>query len=132
MGYTLNVVNSTMVEFQEHRIAGVADLVIARWASDYPDADTFVHGLLHSREGNVGNFVGTAEIDLLIEKGRSEIEPRARHAIYRQIEERIAREAVLVPLFHEQTYCFARPGVEGLSLGFSSPVVAYEKLSIRR
>ena len=132
MGFTLNVVNSTMVEFQEHRIAGVADLVIARWASDYPDADTFVHGLLHSREGNVGNFVGTAEIDVLIEKGRSEIEPRARHAIYRQIEERIAREAVLVPLFHEQTYCFARPGVEGLSLGFSSPVVAYEKLSIRR
>ncbi len=131
-GFTLKVVNETMVEFQEHRIAGVADLVIARWASDYPDADTFVHGLLHSREGNVGNFVGTPEMDVLIEKGRTEIEPRARHALYRQIEDRVTREAVLVPLFHEQSYCFARPGVEGLSLGFSSPIVAYEKLSIRR
>jgi ABC-type transport system substrate-binding protein len=132
MGFTLKVVNSTMVEFQEQRIAGTADLVIARWASDYPDADTFVHGLLHSREGNVGNFVGSAETDVLIEKGRSEIEPRARHALYRQVEDRIAREAILVPLFHEQSYCFARPGVEGLTLGFSSPIVAYEKLSIRR
>jgi ABC-type transport system substrate-binding protein/serine/threonine protein kinase len=132
MGFTLKVLNDTMVSFQENRFAGLADLVLARWASDYPDADTFVHGLLHSREGNVGNFVGTEELDLLIEKGRSEIEPRARHAIYRQVEDRIAREAILVPLFHEQTYVFARPGVDGLSLGFSSPVVAYEKLSIRR
>ncbi|MDQ5858027.1 MAG: ABC transporter substrate-binding protein [Acidobacteriota bacterium] len=132
MGFTLKVLNDTMVAFQENRNAGLADLVIARWASDYPDADTFVHGLLHSREGNVGNFVGSDELDVLIEKGRSEIEPRARHAVYRQVEERIAREATLVPLFHEQTYCFARPGVDGLSLGFSSPIVAYEKLSIRR
>ena len=121
-----------MVGFQENRNAGLADLVIARWASDYPDADTFVHGLLHSREGNVGNFVGSDELDSLIEKGRAEIEPRARHAIYRQVEDRIARQALLVPLFHEQSYCFARPGVEGLSLGFSSPIVSYEKLSIRR
>jgi ABC-type transport system substrate-binding protein len=132
MGFTLKVLNGTIAEFQELRNAGFADLVIARWASDYPDADTFVHGILHTREGNIGNFAGSAEIDSLIEKGRSEIEPRARHAIYRQIEDRIAREALLVPLFHEQTYCFARPGVDGLSLGFSSPVVAYEKLSIRR
>ncbi|MEO8348743.1 MAG: ABC transporter substrate-binding protein [Acidobacteriota bacterium] len=132
MGFTLKVLNDTMVGFQENRNAGLADIVIARWASDYPDADTFVHGLMHSREGNVGNFVGSDELDVLIEKGRSEIEPRARHAIYRQVEDRIAREATLVPLFHEQTYCFARPGVDGLSLGFSSPIVAYEKLSIRR
>ncbi|HZI66537.1 MAG TPA: ABC transporter substrate-binding protein [Thermoanaerobaculia bacterium] len=132
MGFTLKVLNDSMVGFQENRNAGLADVVIARWASDYPDADTFVHGLLHSREGNVGNFVGSDELDSLIEKGRSEIEPRARHAIYRQVEDRIARQALLVPLFHEQSYCFARPGVEGLSLGFSSPIVAYEKLSIRR
>ncbi|HVE64948.1 MAG TPA: ABC transporter substrate-binding protein, partial [Thermoanaerobaculia bacterium] len=132
MGFTLKILNDSMVGFQENRNAGLADIVIARWASDYPDADTFVHGLLHSREGNVGNFVGNDELDSLIEKGRSEIEPRARHAIYRQVEDRIAREALLVPLFHEQSYCFARPGVEGLSLGFSSPIVAYEKLSIRR
>ncbi|MDQ5873128.1 MAG: ABC transporter substrate-binding protein, partial [Acidobacteriota bacterium] len=132
MGFTLKILNGTIAEFQELRNRGTADLVIARWASDYPDADTFVHGIMHTREGNIGGFCGSAEIDALIEKGRSEIEPRARHAIYRQIEERIAREALIVPLFHEQTYCFARPGVDGLSLGFSSPIVAYEKLSIRR
>lgn len=87
---------------------------------------------MHTREGNIGGFCGSVEIDALIEKGRVEIEPRARHSIYRQIEERIVREALIIPLFHEQTYCFARPGVDGLSLGFSSPIVAYEKLSIRR
>jgi hypothetical protein len=45
----------------------------------------------------------------------------------------IAREALLLPLFHDQVYCFARPEVEGLtSVGQSNPVVAYENLQIRR
>jgi hypothetical protein len=44
----------------------------------------------------------------------------------------IAREALLVTLFHEQVYRFVQPDVEGLSLGFSLPTVAYEKLSVRR
>jgi hypothetical protein len=60
------------------------------------------------------------------------MEPRDRHAIYRQVEEIVAREALLVPLFHEQSYRFGRPELEGLRVGFASPTVAYETLSLRR
>jgi hypothetical protein len=53
--------------------------------------------------------------------------------VYRQVEELIAREALLLPLFHDQVYCFARPEVEGLtSVSPGNPVVSYEKLWIRR
>jgi ABC-type transport system substrate-binding protein len=68
----------------------------------------------------------------LIERGRSETDPRVRHTIYREVEELVAREALLLPLFHDQVGCFARPEVEGLSMGLTNPIVAYEDLSLRR
>jgi ABC-type transport system substrate-binding protein len=53
-----------------------------------------------------------------------------RHSLYREIEEIIAREALLLPLFHEQAYRFARPEVEGLSVSFWEPSVDYSNLRI--
>jgi hypothetical protein len=55
-----------------------------------------------------------------------------RHDIYREVEQIIARRALL-PLFHEQTYRFARPEVEGFEIVFNmQQPVPYEKLWIRR
>jgi ABC-type oligopeptide transport system substrate-binding subunit len=122
-------VNKTMAEFAEARTGATVDLVVTRWIADYPDAHTFVH-LLHSREGMLGRLVGSPEIDSLIEKGRAETSPAARHSLYREIEEIIARDALLVPLFHEQAYRFARPEVEGLSLSYAGRV-DYASLRVR-
>jgi ABC-type transport system substrate-binding protein len=132
MGFELRPVNKTMSEYVEMRKTREIDVVIGRWASDYPDADTFVHGVLQTKEGFMGLFCGTPEIDQLGARGRAEMDPRVRHSIYRQVEEIVARDALLIPLFHEQVYRFVQPDVQGLSLGFSLPTVAYEKLSVRR
>lgn len=51
---------------------------------------------------------------------------------YREIEEILAREARVLPLFHEQAYRLARPEVEGLAVSFGFPSVPYEELRIRR
>jgi len=112
--------------------SATVDFVLQRWFPDYPDADSFVHGLLHSKEGFIGRFCGTEEIDRLIEKGRLESEPEARHDIYRQIEQIVSRRALLLPLFHEQTYRFARPEVEGFEVTFCLQTIPYEKLWIRQ
>jgi peptide/nickel transport system substrate-binding protein/oligopeptide transport system substrate-binding protein len=132
MGYSIRVVNKTMAEFIEAQsTAARTDIMIGRWVADYPDADTFAQGVLHSREGIYGRYCGMPEIDALTERGRSEIDPRTRESIYREVEEIVAREALLIPLFHEQVYRFARPEVEGLAVGFGQPIVQYENLSIR-
>jgi len=39
--------------------------------------------------------------------------------------------AILVPLFYEQAYRFARPDLTGVSVSFWQPTVAYEELRIR-
>ncbi len=133
MGFALKHVTRTMAEFvQTLRHRDPPNLFLGRWDADYPDADSFVHGVLHTEEGILGRFCGRPQIDELSERARVEMEPRNRHAIYRQVEEIVAREALLVPLFHEQSYRFGRPELEGLRVGFASPTVAYETLSLRR
>ncbi len=131
MGYSLRVVNKTMPEFLAAQRNAASDIMIGRWIADYPDADTFTQGVLHSREGCNGRYCGTPAIDALTERGRGEIDPRTRESIYREVEETVAKEALMIPLFHEQVYRFARPEVEGLAVGFGQPIVQYENLSVR-
>jgi len=126
-GVRIRPTTDTMAEFNEAVTQANVDLAIARWSAEYPDADTFAH-VLQSREGWYGRLCGSPEIDLLIEKGRAETTPESRHSIYRQIEEILAREARLLPLFHEQVYRFSRPEVEGLSVSYC---FAYDTLRIQ-
>src|SRR5262249_58081941 len=92
--------NKTMAESRDMNRRAETDLAIGRWGADYPDADTFV-GILHSTAGIQGRYFGHAEIDRLIDQGRAETDPRARHSLYRKIQEIVARGAMLLPLFHD-------------------------------
>jgi peptide/nickel transport system substrate-binding protein len=131
-GVRLRTVDRQMPEFLEVQTHGDADINMSRWVADYPDTDTFMHGLLHSQGGIIGRFCGCPEIDVLIDRARTELDLSLRHSIYREIEESIAREARVLPLFHEQIYRFVRPEVEGLHFSGSLPEVMYETLRVRR
>lgn len=117
--------------FNKAQISPKVDFDMGRWIGDYPDADTFLN-VLHSEQGVCGPFCGTPELDRLIERGRTETRPELRHEIYREAEQIIAKRALLLPLFHEQTYRFARPEVQGFEVTFSLQEIPYEKLWIRR
>ncbi|MEO8190461.1 MAG: ABC transporter substrate-binding protein [Acidobacteriota bacterium] len=133
MGFVLKPVTKTMAEYLDVNRRADADLAIGRWSADYPDADTFVYGVLHSTAGILGRFIANPEIDRLIEQARAETDPRARHSLYRKVEEIVARESLLLPLFHDQVYAFVRPEVEGFDrVGQASPTINYEELWIRR
>ncbi len=126
---TIRTVNRTMEELMEALTQGSVDVVLGRWGADYPDADTFAN-ILATKEGILGKLCGSAEVDRLIARGRSETSPAARHAVYREIEEIVARDRLLLPLFHEQTYRFARPELQGLSLSYGAIAVDYASLRI--
>jgi len=130
-GFDIRTMEMKVEDFNKAMNVAPSDLVLERWIADYPDADNFV-GLLHSEKGFIGRYCGTPEVDSLIERGRMETRPEMRHDIYREIEQIIARRALLLPLFHEKTYRFARPEVEGFEIRLSYPAVPYEKLWIRR
>jgi ABC-type transport system substrate-binding protein len=130
-GATIQRMNETMSEYLDAIMAGTVDLVLGRWIGDYPDSDTFAHGILHTEAGHFGRLCGSEEIDRLVDQGRAEADPTTRHGVYRRIEENLARGAKLLPLFHEQVYRFARPEIEGLAVTYWAPVVRYEELRVR-
>ncbi len=133
IGYVIKPANKTMTEYLRLSEAGETDIDVGRWTADYPDADTFMFGVLESEAGAFRNYLGSPEIDQLSRQGRVETDPRLRHSLYRQVEELIARQALILPLFHDQVYCFARPELEGLTtIGQSNAVIPYEDLWIRR
>ncbi|HRI09921.1 MAG TPA: ABC transporter substrate-binding protein, partial [Nannocystaceae bacterium] len=129
LGIRLKIHEQTHNFLDVPRPEEVLDLGLTRWIADYPDAHSFV-GLLHSREGLLGTFCGAERYDRLLERGQTIADPQARHAIYRQIEDMIASDAGLVPLFHPQTYRFVRPELGGLELSHGGPVVAYDELEV--
>ena len=107
------------------------DFFFTRWVYDYPDSDNFVRGILETSNGAAGWACGNAQIDRLIARGRSETNRDLRHEIYREIDEIVSSEMLLLPLFHEQAYCFARPEVHGLRVRQFFPFVPFEELSVR-
>jgi len=128
LGVMTEVVEGSSEYFQNQAEAlGRVDLVLTRWIADYPDAHDFI-SFLHSDKGYVGKLCGRPDIDRLIEKGETESNPEIRREIYREVEELLRRHALLLPLFHEQSYRFARPEIEGFDLNFFSPVVPYERI----
>ena len=131
LGIEMVIVHGSAAELIEIARRGEVDLLAQRWIADYPDPDNFVMGLLHSSHGVLAKLCGRPQLDGLVELGRQETDPGLRHALYREIEELIYREALLLPLFHEQAYRFVQPSIEGLRLtGLTVPEVCYDELEV--
>src|SRR3989304_2569633 len=130
LGFKTRVVNRTMAEYLDAMTHGTTDVIVGRWGADYPDADTFIY-ILHSKGGGYGRFTASPDPDPLAERGGREPAPAVRHSLYREAEEILVRDALLIPLFHEQAYRFARPEVEGLTVSFAPPTVPCEILRLR-
>lgn len=131
LGIRAKIVNETYAEYEEAVGDGTVDVVAVGWNFDYPDADSIVHGAMHSSGRYGSRFVANAEIDRLCEYGRAETDPDARHATYREIEEVVARHAHVIPLYHARRWCFTRAGLDGVELNLFQPYLSYEKLFVR-
>jgi peptide/nickel transport system substrate-binding protein/oligopeptide transport system substrate-binding protein len=109
-------------------------LVRLAWNADFPDPDSFLGVLLHSRNaGMAGNFgrYRDADVDRWIDEARRTLVPARRLEIHRRIEERAAgRDACWLFLFFMRDEVLVQPYVRGLA-----PVVRgdwsipYERLS---
>jgi serine/threonine protein kinase/ABC-type transport system substrate-binding protein len=131
-GFRIKLDSRKLEQVDLNHLGTEVDLFLTRWFGDYPDPDTFFHGLLHSKEGFHGTISGTPEMDQLIMKGRSETRPQLRHNIYQEAEQYLVKHAIMLPLFHEQTYRFASSEIEDFELTLAIQTVPYEKLWMRR
>ena len=107
---------------------GAIDVVFNRWIADYPDPASFAQAIAH---GPTARQWDDLELSHLADRALLESDREARHTLYLEFERRLTEHAYLVPLFHEQSWCLVRPGIDGLRLRYSRPEVSYEELKIR-
>ncbi len=84
------------------------------WLADYPDPHNFLDVLFHTESPNNDGKAGSREIDALLEQAR--IAGGGRLEQYREIERRMIREAVALPLFFGSDYILVSERVGSLSL----------------
>ena len=102
------------------------------WVADYPDAENYL-ALYYS-----GNFSPSGpnythfrdkEYDKLYEASRIELNRENRYDLYRNMEEILLREAVIVPLYYDQVVHYYQSYVTGLS-GNSMNMIDLKKVRL--
>ncbi len=120
-------------QFQRFLTEGRMPVYRYAWFADIPDPDNVLGILFHSRSEY--NYMGyaNAEVDRLLQRGRTELDPVRRADIYREAERRILADVPVIPLLHfwiEQAYQPYVKGVEVSALG--APYVSMRKVWLSR
>ena len=92
---------------------GKMSMFAAGWQGDYPSRDAFLYTLFHSESGD--NMLGYADkkVDGLIVEARRAGDAEDRRELYEKAEERILRDAPVVPVTYVGTKLVHASKVEG-------------------
>jgi peptide/nickel transport system substrate-binding protein len=101
------------------------------WVADYPDAENylalFYSGNFSPNGPNYTHFKNKTYDELYL-KAKTELDKEVRYELYRQMEEIILDEAVIVPLYYDQVVSYLQPYVEKME---SNPLNLYDLKRVR-
>ena len=94
--------------------AGEADLFLQAWVTTpQGDPGAVLETLLKSDGGSNSGRFANARLDELLDQGRLTFDHEARKAIYDEVQEIIAAEAAMIPVFHVSQTNVGAPGLSG-------------------
>jgi oligopeptide transport system substrate-binding protein len=102
--------------FESMLRANKAPLFILAWYADFPDPDSLLYSLFHSKSKN--NFVAyyRPEVDRLIDKARAERDYLKRVEAYRKVEAIVLEDAPIVPMINRLFQMVYQPYVNGIEV----------------
>ncbi|MGB7443710.1 MAG: ABC transporter substrate-binding protein [Coleofasciculaceae cyanobacterium] len=107
---------------------GLYQSALVDWYPDFPDPDNFIHPLVSCsigyedmgcRDGaskSQGSFYYSDRMNKLIEQQRTTQNPAARQQIFAQIQELLARDVPVIPLWQPKEYAFAQEDLKDVQL----------------
>ncbi|MEX0781023.1 MAG: peptide ABC transporter substrate-binding protein [Dehalococcoidia bacterium] len=105
---------------------GTLQMYSAGWAADYPDPEDFLDKLFHSESAQNEQGYSDPEVDRLLEEARSESDFEKRRALYKQVEQKILDEAIIIPDFWPVEHLLVKPCVQNWpTLSMSVPKYRY-------
>ena len=121
-GFRVTLVQRDANSAREAARKGETDLILKTWYADYPDADSFLHPLLHSASRGPGpnvSFYANAKVDSLVVAARREQNEARRATLAREADALAYGEVPLLPLFfYDELY-----GVQPWVAGFRVPTI---------
>ncbi|WP_299969791.1 ABC transporter substrate-binding protein [uncultured Roseobacter sp.] len=117
IGVTANVRVGEYGASNDAIAAGTADMFLQAWVTT-PQGDpaAVLEALLKSTGGSNAGGYNNAELDKLLTDGRTTFDPEARAAIYDRVQQIIAEEAAMIPVFHVSQTNVARAGLTGYAV----------------
>ncbi|MGW4175052.1 ABC transporter substrate-binding protein [Streptomyces rubiginosohelvolus] len=98
--------------YQKRSLEGEFDVHLYQWIPDFPDADTFVQPLVGT--GNVlGNGYTSAEVDHAIRDTQRFTDRSKAIQRFRAVQDTVAKDAPLIPVWHKQRHVVTRSTVLG-------------------
>lgn len=105
---------------------GTFQMFSAGWAADYPDPEDFLDKLFHSESEQNEQGYSDPAIDALLEEARSESNFEKRRALYKQVEQKILDDAIVIPDFWPVEHLLVKPCVQNWpTLSMSVPKYRY-------
>lgn len=97
--------------------SGEADLFLQAWiTTPQGDPGAVLETLLKSDGGSNPGQYANAKLDELLDNGRVTFEQEKRDVIYDQVQQIIAEDAALIPVFHVNQVNVAKPGLTGYAV----------------
>lgn len=107
---------------------GIYPTVLLDWYPDFYDADTFINPFLSCDKGSAttlceagqsqsgGSFYYSDRANELVSKQRAEQDPKAREALFVELQDVAAKDVPYIPLWQNKDYVFAKAGLEGVTI----------------
>jgi peptide/nickel transport system substrate-binding protein len=107
---------------------GLYQTALVDWYPDFSDPDNFIQPLVSCTKGSdakgceegasqsQGSFYYSDRMNKLIEQERTEQDPQKRKQIFAEIQDLIAKDLPLIPIWQPKEYAFAKKGLTQVKL----------------
>ncbi|MEO0912663.1 MAG: ABC transporter substrate-binding protein [Pseudomonadota bacterium] len=96
---------------------GSADMFLQAWVTTpQGDPGAVLEALLKSDGGSNAGSYNNPDLDALLENGRLTFEQAEREVIYDDVQQIIAEDAALIPVFHVSQVNVSKPGLSGYAV----------------
>jgi peptide/nickel transport system substrate-binding protein/oligopeptide transport system substrate-binding protein len=103
-------------EYGQFLVSGRQELFRLGWIADYPSPDGFLNPLFQSNSPENLSGLASPEVDAALRAARAEADPARRQALYREVQERVLAQFVLVPVAQLETRLVVAERVRSFTL----------------
>ena len=119
--FTVNIQATEWVQYSKDRTADVYPAYQLGWFPDYSDADNYLTPFFLT-ENFLSNHYDNVEVNDLILKQASTVDPAERQALIEEIQEKVAADLSTVPLLQGAQLAVTGSTIDGLTLDASFKV----------